>query len=161
METLVLVPVPSNFYPLGGHSREKPKKLFLFLELETIWTILRQIWRGHNQSTNLCILGQTKISVAQIRDVYPGSEFFHPGSRVKNALNPGSGPETLNWRRILIFLSQKIYTKVLKKWSGMFNPDPGTWIRIFFLSRIPASKKHQILDLDPQHCKNKYKHDSL
>jgi hypothetical protein len=30
------------------------------------------------------------MSVLRIRDVYPGSEFFHPGSRVKKAPDPGS-----------------------------------------------------------------------
>jgi hypothetical protein len=29
-------------------------------------------------------------AVLWIRDVYPGSEFFHPGSKVKKISNPGS-----------------------------------------------------------------------
>jgi hypothetical protein len=31
-----------------------------------------------------------EISVLRIRDVYPGSEFFRPGSRVKEAPDPES-----------------------------------------------------------------------
>ncbi len=36
------------------------------------------------------------IQVLRIRDVYPGSEFFHPGSRVKKILDPGSGAASKN-----------------------------------------------------------------
>jgi hypothetical protein len=36
------------------------------------------------------------VTVLRIRDVYPGSEFFHPGSRVKKASDPGYATATKN-----------------------------------------------------------------
>ncbi len=35
-------------------------------------------------------------AVVRIRDFYPGSEFFHPGSRVKKIPDPGSGSASKN-----------------------------------------------------------------
>ncbi len=43
-----------------------------------------------------------------IRDVYPGSEFFHPGYASKN----------------LSVLTQKIVYKISWIWSGLYIPDP-------------------------------------
>ncbi len=36
------------------------------------------------------------LAVLRIRDVYPGIEFFHPGSRVKYIPDPGSALNILN-----------------------------------------------------------------
>jgi hypothetical protein len=48
------------------------------------------------------------ITVLRIRDVYPGSEFFHPGSRVKKFRIPDPDP----YQRILVFVTQKIVSKL-------------------------------------------------
>jgi hypothetical protein len=60
----------------------------------------------------------------------PGTEFFHPGSRVKNIPDPGSGFASKN----LSILNPKIF---------FLN----SWIRIliFYPSRISGSKRHRIL----------------
>ncbi len=52
----------------------------------------------------------------------PESEFFHPGSRVKKAPNPGSGSATKN----LSIFNPKIETQLSEILSGMFIPDPGS-----------------------------------
>jgi hypothetical protein len=44
----------------------------------------------------------------RIRAVYPGSEFFYPGSRVKKIPDPGSGSASKN----LSILSLKIVSKL-------------------------------------------------
>jgi hypothetical protein len=41
--------------------------------------------------------GLSLIPVLRIRDFYPGSEFFHPVSRVKKIPNPGSGSASENF----------------------------------------------------------------
>ncbi len=82
-----------------------------------------------------------KIRVADLRvtNVYSGSEFFHPGSRVKKIPDPGSG-----------FAAQtKKISKLLKIWSGMFIPDPDLDFFTYPGSQIQGSKKHRIPD--PQH----------
>jgi hypothetical protein len=58
--------------------------------------------------------------VLRIRDVYPGSEFLHPGSRIKRIPDPH--------KRILVFLTLKTVVKMI--WdvhpgSGFFFPHPG------------------------------------
>jgi hypothetical protein len=54
------------------------------------------------------------IPVMRIRDVYPGSEFFHPGSRVKKFPDPGSASKNLS------IFNQKIVSKLSEASSGMF-----------------------------------------
>ncbi len=44
--------------------------------------------------------------VVRIRDVYPGTEFFHPGSRVQTATDSGSGSAT---KSLCIFNPKKCY----------------------------------------------------
>jgi hypothetical protein len=78
-------------------------------------------------------------------NVYPGSEFFHPGYRVKKIPDPGSGSAP----QILSIFIQANFTMLLEIWSGMFFPDPRSG---FFPSRIPGSTKHRIPDPDPKHC---------
>ncbi len=77
------------------------------------------------------------ITVLRIRDVYPGSEFFHPGSRVKKFRIPDPDP----YQRILVFVTQKIVSKLSEIWSEMFIlyqdpdldflpiPDPGSRVQ--------------------------------
>ncbi len=59
----------------------------------------------------------------QIQDVSPGSEFFHPGSRVKKIPDPH--------QRIQVFLTLKTIYRLPEKLFGMFILDPD-----FFPSRI-------------------------
>jgi hypothetical protein len=47
------------------------------------------------------------LAVLRIRDVYPGSEFFHPGSQVKKIPDPH--------KRIEVFLTQKVVFKLSEK----------------------------------------------
>ncbi len=75
----------------------------------------------------------------QIRDVQwfipdPGSEFFHPGSRIR--------------------FKEFNLTKKLFLSSRKYDPDCSSRIRIliFYSSRIQGSKRHRIPDPDPQHC---------
>ncbi len=63
----------------------------------------------------------------------PDPNFFHPGSALKN----------------LSILAQKIVSKLSEIWSGLFIPDPD---HDFSPSLIQGSKRHRILDPDPQHC---------
>jgi hypothetical protein len=73
-----------------------------------------------------------------IRD--PGFEFFHPGSRVKKALDPGSGSATMiNYFspiKMKLMLAENI---ILDVYSGSRIRDVD-----FFPSRIQGSKKHRI-----------------
>ncbi len=75
-------------------------------------------------------------------DVYPGSEFFHPGSRfrIQGQKIPGPGSASKN---LSVFSP--------KKFSWMFFPDSG-----LFPSRSQGSKKHRGPGPDPQHCFGKY-----
>jgi hypothetical protein len=74
----------------------------------------------------------------------PGSDFFHPGSRVDKI------PDLDLYQRVKVFLTPKTDQKFSKLRSGMFIPDPWSG---FFPSRIldPGFKKHRIPDPDPQH----------
>jgi hypothetical protein len=83
---------------------------------------------------NKCHLGYLlsifeQKSVLRIPDVYPGSEFFYPGPRVKKI------PDLDPHQRIFVFLTQKIVSKLSEKSSGMLISDPdfshsGSCIRI-------------------------------
>jgi hypothetical protein len=79
----------------------------------------------------------------QIRDVNPGSEFFHPGSRVKKAPNPGSGSAT-KYLCIYRYAFEKMFRDDLSR-----SPDQD-----FFPSqiRIQGTRKLRVPDTDPQHC---------
>jgi hypothetical protein len=56
-------------------------------------------------------LAPTILPVLRIGDVYPGSEFFHPGSPRSRIPDPGSKrlriPDLDPHQRILVFLTQK------------------------------------------------------
>ncbi len=62
-----------------------------------------------------------------------GSKFSHPGSRVKKISDPLSESASKNFR---YFLPKKIVSKLSEVWSGMFIPDLGSRILIFYSSRI-------------------------
>jgi hypothetical protein len=82
------------------------------------------------------------LSVLRIRDVYPGSDFFHPGYRIRiqefkyGILTPKNGFQALG-NMILVV-----------------HPGSGSGIRIliFCSSRIQGSKRHRIPDPDLHHC---------
>ncbi len=74
--------------------------------------------------------------VLRIRDKHPGSDFF-----------PSRIPDPHKNLRILTL---KIVSKLSEIWSGLFIPDPVQ----DHGSRIQGSKRHRILDPDPQHCPN-------
>ncbi len=70
-------------------------------------------------------------TVLRIRDVYPGSEFFHPKttkSRVKKNPDPGSGTASKN----LSILTQKLFLS-----SRKYNRGCSSRIRILFFLPIP------------------------
>ncbi len=72
-------------------------------------------------------------AVLQIRDVYPGSYFFHSRSRVRIFSIPDPGSASKNWS----ILTQKLVSKLSEIWSGLFrigirDPNPD-----FYLSQIP------------------------
>ncbi len=86
------------------------------------------------------------LSVLQIRDVYPGSEFFHPGSRVKK----------ITGDRFRIRIKEFKYFNPqncdLGNMIREVKPGFGSWIRILDFLIIPdsGSKRHRIPD--PLHC---------
>ncbi len=72
----------------------------------------------------------------------PGSDFFHPGYRIPDpGLTRSRIPDPCQTQRISVFLTHKIDTLYSKIRSGIFIPDPGSWIWIFFhpWSRIRIS----------------------
>jgi hypothetical protein len=66
----------------------------------------------------------TGIKQLRIRDVYPGSDFFHPGSRIRTVSIPDPGSASNNLG-ILYILTQKNGFYAVEKLSGLFIPDPG------------------------------------
>jgi hypothetical protein len=78
--------------------------------------------------------------VLWIRDVYPGSEFFYPGSRIKAQNDSGSASFSFTILNILI---QRTDSKLKEKLFGMFIPDSG----------IKKLKKEPILYPDPLYLK--------
>ncbi len=66
--------------------------------------------------------------VLRARDVYPGSEFFHPGSRVKKIPDPGSQTR-IHIKKIEVFVTHTIVSKLSAIWSGMSSRIP---ILIFY-----------------------------
>jgi hypothetical protein len=84
----------------------------------------------------------------------PGSDFFHPGYRIPDpGLTRSRIPDPCQTQRISVFLTHKIDNLYSKIRSGMFIPDPGSWIWIFCPfhdpesgSRIQGWKKHRTPD---------------
>jgi hypothetical protein len=60
------------------------------------------------------------MSVLRIQNVYPGSEFFRPGSRIQGQKDSGS------WIRIRIKEFKNFYPKKLFLSPRKYDPDPGT-----------------------------------
>jgi hypothetical protein len=56
--------------------------------------------------------------VLRIRDVYPRSEFFQPGSRVKKFPDPGSGYASDSASKNLSFLTKKLFLSSRKYAPG-------------------------------------------
>ncbi len=90
------------------------------------------------------------LPVLRIRNVYPGSQFFHPGHRVKKIPDPRSASASKN----LSISIPKTVSKLSETRPGMFVLDPRSRIRIqiIFPTRIQGSKKHRMRDPCPQHC---------
>ncbi len=82
------------------------------------------------------------LGVLWIGDVYPGSGFFHPGSRIR-----------IRIKEFKFFFNPKIVTKLSEIWSGMFILDPGSWFFTHPRSLIQGSKRqHRILYPETQQC---------
>jgi hypothetical protein len=74
------------------------------------------------------VISGLKKQVLRIRNIYSGSVFFHPGSMIKKAPDPG--PSTKN---LSIFNSSS--------WS--YDPDPGSRVRILSHSGSRCLKKQR------------------
>ncbi len=86
---------------------------------------------GGAENSQDCLTTNAK-PVLWIRDFNPGSEFFHPGSRVKKIPDPRSGPASTN---LSIFNPKKLFLSSRKY-------DPGCSSRIW----IPDLDFLSILD---------------
>jgi hypothetical protein len=78
----------------------------------------------------------------------PGSEFFHPGSRVKKIPDPGFGSTSKN---LSIFNPKNCVLSSRKYDSGYSNR---IWILMFYPSRIPDLEVKKAPDpgsQDPEH----------
>jgi hypothetical protein len=71
-------------------------------------------------------------SLLRIPDVYPGSEFFHPGSQVKKIPDPGSGSASKN---LSIFNSKNCF---LSPRNMIRDVHPGSGSRIRILTLYPS-----------------------
>ncbi len=101
-------------------------KLLKFFDADPGW---KKFGSGMEKLTNYECCGS---------GVYPGSEFFHPGSRIKKISDPGSGSAS----------KKKLFT--LKLLLNSWKYDPGCLSRIIFGffthpgSMIQGSKRHRI-----------------
>ncbi len=84
---------------------------------------------------------KAKIKVLRIPDVYPGSEFFHPGSRIRI-------------KEFKYFFTPKNWFPSLRNFDPGEHPGSGSRIRILIFinpgSRIQGSKRHRIPDPEPK-----------
>ncbi len=127
----------------------------ILYSIATVWvyiiqsTIFRHCaWQIHTCCVHLLctinflclILRNLQIVQCVTQCCRSGSEFFHPGSRVKKVLDFWSGFSP-KW----LFLSSRKY-----------DPGQSSRIRIliFYPSRIQGSKSHRITEPDPQHWCN-------
>ncbi len=111
----------------------------------------KEIWFRKGMAGNNTV--ETE-AVLRIRDVYPGSDFFHSGSWIQGWQDPGSGSATKNFS---IFNAKNLYW-VLK--NRIRNVHPGSRILApdFFPSRIQGPNSTcRIPDSDPQHWTEKKK----
>ncbi len=79
-------------------------------------------------------------AVFGIRDVYPGSEFFPSRIPHPNFFHPGS---RIRIKEFMYFNPKNCF-QALGNMIRVVHPGSG--------SRIQWSKRHRILDADPQHC---------
>ncbi len=95
-----------------------------------------------------CVLAKHKDLIRETF-TYEVAKFFsvaYPGCLSQFRIFPIPDPESTS--KNLSILTQKIVSKLSEIWSVLFIP--GSWILIFYPSRIQASKRHRIPD--PQHC---------
>ncbi len=78
------------------------------------------------------------LRIHDVYDVHPGSRFRFfpsripdPGSRFDKIPDPGSVSDSKNFSTHKTHITDTLYSKIR---SGMFIPDPGSWIWIFFHS---------------------------
>ncbi len=67
----------------------------------------RRTWRSQSTITSV----RVRNPVLRILDVYPGSYFFHPGSRI-------------HIKEFKYFNSKNCFLKLYEIWSRLFIPDP-------------------------------------
>jgi hypothetical protein len=79
----------------------------------------------------------------RIRDFYPESEFFHPGSRVKEIPDPH--------QRILSIFNPKNCFQALGNMLRDVHPGSGSGFFTHPGLRIPDSRVKKAQDPDPQH----------
>jgi hypothetical protein len=85
--------------------------------------------------------------VLRIGNVYPGSIFFHPGSRKSRV---DKIPDTDPHQRIQVFLNQKTDTVTSTQKNNIRDVLSGSRIWIF---SHPGSRGKKITGIpDPQHC---------
>jgi len=95
-----------------------------------LWVNTRFLKKNQHSKVTLCLFITSVADPGNVMPIYnqccgswmfildPGPKFFHPGSRVKKAPDPGSG------REIEVLLTQ--ITKLSEIWSGVKEAtDPG------------------------------------
>jgi hypothetical protein len=106
----------------------------IFLIIKRSFTGLKQRKLKVITLTSTCFSYSRLIALLRILIVYPGSEYFHPGSRVKKIPDPRSASASKN----LSIFNPKIVFKAL---GNMFwDVNPRILILIFYPSRIPGSR---------------------
>jgi hypothetical protein len=125
---------------------------------QNIYTINAYCSKGHISYILFFLLLYTKI-VGRHRQCRgsgmfspdPGSEVFHPGSRIpiqgQKDFYPGSGTAS---RNVSIF-NPKHSFKALGNIIRYVHPGSGSWFVTHLGFRIQGSKRHRIPDPDPQH----------
>jgi hypothetical protein len=91
-----------------------------------------------------------------IRDNFPEFEFFHSGSRVKKAQDPGSGSATKNLTKTVTMThDHDCDPDQDHDCDQIYDQRCLSRILIFYFhprSQIQGSKRHWNSDPDPQHC---------
>ncbi len=86
----------------------------------------------------------------------PGSDFFPSRIPYPNCLHPGSRILIKEFKYFNPKKSKKMVSKLLKVWSGLFIPDPGSGCWLFPIpdpgSRGQKGTQSRIPDPDPPHC---------
>ncbi len=126
---------PRSFFLVSCFMFFKRDKAFLwqgiFVNSETYCTSV-QLCQGFIQC----------VTVLRIRVVYPGSEFFHPGSRIKGASDPGSAAKNLsifnpnNCHQALGNMIRDVFCGSLTEDLDFSPKSTGSWIRSTGLWRL-------------------------